>query len=44
LQFVTIYRPPSKAKSPNVAVFLMEFAELPEDLTLNLASCYRLRT
>ena len=30
----TIYRPPPKAKSPNVPVFLKEFADLLEDLTL----------
>ena len=34
LRFVTIYRPPPKAKSPNVPVFLREFADLLEDLTL----------
>ena len=34
LRIVTIYRPPPKAKSPNVPVFLREFADLLEDLTL----------
>ena len=34
LRIVTIYRPPPKAKSPNVPVFLKEFADLLVDLTL----------
>ena len=34
LRIVTIYRPPPKEKSPNVPVFLNEFADLLEDLTL----------
>ena len=34
LRIVTIYRPPPKTKSPNVPVFLREFADLLEDLTL----------
>ena len=34
LRIVTIYRPPPKAKSPNVPVFLREFADIIEDLTL----------
>ena len=34
LRIVTIYRPPPKANSPNVPVFLREFADLLEDLTL----------
>ena len=34
LRIVTIYRLSPKAKSPNVPVFLREFADLLEDLTL----------
>ena len=34
LRIVTIYRPPPKAKSPNVSVYLREFIDLLEDLTL----------
>jgi exonuclease III len=34
LRIVTIYKPPPKAMSPNVPVFLREFADLLEDLTL----------
>jgi hypothetical protein len=34
LRIVTTYRPPPKTKSPNVPVFLREFADLLEDLTL----------
>ena len=34
LRIVTIYRPPPKAESPNVPVFLKEFADLLEYLTL----------